>query len=253
MKVLLAMIATAVFAAGPAFARTTPQTPSQAPAQPARPTHVQPGVAAPNQQTQSAPAPATPQEPAPQKVDPEKEKAIRHLMDITGTAKLGNNMTEVVALQVKNAMSRRLPADKLDKFMSDFNQKLSTRSPSNEVVDAQVPIYAQHFSMEELQGMIQFYESPVGQQMVKALPDVLQESQKTGAEIERKAALDTLKDMSNDYPELKPMLPSDEQKPSLGPGGQPQPQSPKPQGSEPQQPQKPQSQPQPQPPAKPQE
>lgn len=230
MKLFLVMITAALFAAGPALAQT--------PAQARPPVHYQPGVAAPDQQAQSSPKPATPEEPAPQKVDPAKEKAIRHLMDITGTAKLGNNMTEVVALQVKNAMSRRLPADKLDKFMNDFNQKLSTRAPANEVADAQVPIYAQHFSIEQLQGMIQFYESPVGQEMVKALPDVLQESQKTGAEIERKAALDTLKDMSNDYPELKSMLPPDEQKPSLGPGTQPQPQSPKPQS--PQQPPKPQ-------------
>jgi uncharacterized protein len=233
MKLLFAMIAAAAFTAGPAWAQTP------APAGP--PVHYQPGVTAPEQQTQSSPKPAaTPQEPAPQKVDPAKEKAIRHLMDITGTAKLGNNMTEVVALQVKNAMGHKLPADRLEKFMTDFNQKLSARAPSNEVADAQVPIYAQHFSMEELQGMIQFYESPVGQQMVKTLPEVLQESQKTGAEIERTAALDTLKDMSNDYPELKSMLPSDEQKPSLGPGAQPKPQSPRPQTPQPQQPSKPQ-------------
>jgi uncharacterized protein len=225
MKVRFAIIAAVVFCAGPALAQQTP-----APANP--PVHYKPGVAAPSaeQPAEAAPKPATP-EPAPVQVDPAKEKAIRHLMDITGTSKLGNNMTEVVSLQVKNAMSRKLTGDRLDKFMTDFNQKLNTRAPSNEVADAQVPIYAQHFSLEELQGMIQFYESPVGQEMVKTLPEVLQESQRTGAEIERKAALDTLQDMSNDYPELKSMLPPGEQKPSLGPGGkpQPEPQSPKPQ------------------------
>jgi uncharacterized protein len=237
MKLLFAIVAAVLFAAGPAPAQQTPGPATPAP-------HVQPGVAAPSaeQPGEAAPKPATP-EPAPVKVDPAKEKVIRHLMDITGTAKLGNNMTEVVALQVKNAMSRRLTGDRLDKFMTDFNVKLNNRAPSNEVADAEVPIYAQHFSLEELQGMIQFYESPVGQEMVKALPEVLQESQRTGAEIERKAALDTLKDMSNDYPELKSMLPSDEQKPSMGPGEQPkpQPQSPKPQTPQPEkQPSKPQ-------------
>jgi len=218
MKFSLAVMI-AMFAAGPALAQS------------AQPVHTQPGVAASS--TQQSPQAQSPMA-APQKVDPAKEKAIRHLMEVTGTSKLGDNMTEAVSFQVKNAMSRRLPADRLDKFMADFNQKLSAKGPSTEVVDAQIPIYAQHFSMEDLQSMIQFYESPVGQRMVKALPAVLQESQRTGAEIERAAALQTLKDMSGDYPELKSMLPADEQKPSLG---APQPQ-PKPQA--PQQPPKPQ-------------
>jgi uncharacterized protein len=222
MRVCLVMTIATMFATGTAFAQS------------AQPTHTQPGVSASSaQQGQAPPSMAAQQQPAPQKVDPAKEKAIRHLMDITGTAKLGDNMTEAVSFQVKNAMSRRLDPGKLDKFMTDFNQKLTARAPSNEVVDAQVPIYAQHFSMEDLQSMIQFYESPVGQRMVKALPQVLQESQRTGAEIERGAALQTLKDMSNDYPELKTMLPPDQgaKPPSLGtPQPQPQPQSPKPQG-----------------------
>jgi uncharacterized protein len=227
MKFRFVMMLAAVFAAGPALAQT--------PAQAGPPVHQQPGVTSPAP-TQPAMAPQEPAQP-PQKVDPAKEKAIRHLMDITGTSKLGDNMTEVVAMQVKNAMSRKLPPDRLQKFMDDFNQKLSAKGPANEVADAQVPIYAQHFSMQELQGMITFYESPVGQLMVKSLPEVLQESQRNGAEIERTAALETLKDMSGDYPELKSMLPPDEQKPpSLG--------TPQPKPQTPAQPPKPQSKPQ---------
>ena len=222
-------IAAGLFLAGSALAQIAPRPPA----------HVQPGgppASAASPQPSAAPAAA----PAPVKVDPAKEKAIRQLMDITGTGKLGNNMTEVVAEQVKSAMSRRLPADRLDKFMTDFNQKLNAKSPASQVDEAQVPIYAQHFSLDELQGMIQFYQSPVGQQMVKQLPDVLQQSQVQGAAIERKAALDTLKDMSNDYPELKSMLGPPEQQP--GPGSQP-PGSLKPKQPQSQQPSKPQSQP----------
>lgn len=232
MNLRLTAIAAGLFLAGSALAQIQPQAPA----------HVQPGVpasqaAAPpsaNQPTAAAPAPVA--------VDPAKEKAIRHLMDVMGTAKLGNNMTEVVSMQVKNAMSRRLPADRLQKFMDDFTQKLTAKSPASQVVDAEVPIYAQHFSLEQLQGMIQFYESPVGQQMVKQLPDVMQQSQMAGATIERKAALDTLQDMSTDYPELKSLLPQDQSNP--GAGSQPpgslkpkQPDQPQPQSQQPPKPQ----------------
>jgi uncharacterized protein len=225
MKFRPALIIAALLVAGPALAQT--------PAQP-QPVQHQPGVPAasstpPLQKPQTAPV--TPQQPAEQKVDPQKEKAIRHLMELNGSSKLADNMTEAVSLQVKNAMSRNLPAERLQKFMDDFNQKLTARSPANEVASAEVSTYSQHFTMEDLQGMIQFYESPVGQRMAKALPQVMQESQKNAADIERNAALATLKDMTDDYPELKTMLPG-EQKPSLAPGAQPQPPSAKPQTPE---------------------
>ncbi|HTS12071.1 MAG TPA: DUF2059 domain-containing protein [Candidatus Limnocylindrales bacterium] len=158
-------------------------------------------------------------------VDPAKEKAIRQLMDLNGSAKLGENMTEVLTSQVKSAVGRNITGDRLQKFMSDFSEKISARSPAGEVNNAEVPIYAQHFSMEDLQGMIQFYQSPAGQKMAKLLPQVLQESQQAGATIERNVAITTLREMSNDYPEIKPMLP-EEQRPSLNPGSQPKPQSP---------------------------
>jgi uncharacterized protein len=192
---------------------------AQAPTQTGQPDPHQPGVA--RSQSEQGVTPVRPGPPAEQKVDPDKEKAIRHLMDLTGAARMGSNMTEMISKQVQSAMSRNLPAERLQKFMDDFNQKLNVRAPATEVADAQIPIYAQHFSMDDLQGMIHFYESPVGQRMLKMLPQVLEETQNTGADIERSAALATLKDMSTDYPELKTMLPPAEQKPSIGPGGQP--------------------------------
>lgn len=228
MNFRFAAIAAGLFLAGSALAQVQPQ--------PQAPVHVQPGVPA-----SSAAAPPAANAPgAPVQVDPEKEKAIRHLMDVMGTAKLGDNMTEMVSEQVQNAMSRRLPADRLQKFMGDFKQKIGAKSPATQVEDASIPIYAQHFSLQELQGMIQFYESPVGQQMVKQLPDVMHESQMQGAAIERKAALDTLQDMSTEYPELKPML-GQQENPS-GPGGSQPPGSLKPKQPQSQQPPKPQPQ-----------
>jgi uncharacterized protein len=212
---------------------------AQAPSQSSPPPQHQPGIAAPSAQSQAKPqVPSTTPGAAPAKVDPEKEKAILHLMQITGASKDGDNMTMLLSTQVKNAVSRSLTGDRLQKFVDDFNSKLSAKSPSNEVTTAEVAIYAQNFSTEDLQGMIQFYESPVGQRVMKALPQVLQQTQREGATIERAAALNTLREMTGDYPEIKPLLP-DEQRPTLAPGTQPQ-QQPKPES----QPPKPQTQPQ---------
>jgi hypothetical protein len=215
---------------------------AQAPSQSAPPQH-QPGVPAQSAQPSELkplPAAGAPAATA-EKVDPEKEKAIRHLMQITGSS--GENMTANMASQVKSVVGRTMSGDRLQKFVDDFNQKLSAESPAKEVDNAEVPIYAEHLSLEDVQGMVQFYESPLGQRVMKALPQILQETQQRGQAIERTAALSMLRDMSADYPEIKPLLP-EAQKPSMAPGAQPpqpkpqlQPQQPKPQTPPPQQPQ----------------
>jgi len=237
MKHPLALIGAILFVAGSTLA----QAPSQS-----APTQHQPGVPAQSAQPSelkplpAAGAPAA----AAEKVDPQKEKAIRHFMEITGSSKMGENMTENMASQVKSAMGRSLSGDRLQKFIDDFNQKLSAESPAAAVDNAEVPIYAEHLSLEDLQGMIQFYESPMGQRVMKALPLVLQETQQKGLAIERNAAYSMLREMSGDYPEVKPLLP-ESQKPSMAPGAQ-QPQAPQPKPQlQPQQP-KPQTPPQPQ-------
>jgi uncharacterized protein len=233
MKYKVIMIGAALFTASSVFAQAS----GQSSAQPNRP-----GLSAPPAQTEAKPqTSAAASGPTAAKVDPEKEKAIRHLMEITGAAKDGDNMTMLLSSQVKTVVSRSLTGDRLQKFVDDFNTKLSAKSPSNEVTSAEVAIYAQNFSIEDLQGMIQFYESPVGQHVMKALPEVLHQTQQQGATIERTAAYDTLREMTADYPEIKPLLPG-EQKPSLAPGTQPQqPQSkPESQQPKPQTPQQPQ-------------
>jgi hypothetical protein len=216
MKHPLALIGAMLFVAGSTLA----QTPSQS----APPQH-QPGVPAQSAQpSELKPLPAAGVPATADKVDPEKEKAIRHLMEITGSS--GENMTANMASQVKSVMSRSMTGDRLQKFVDDFNQKLSAESPAAAVDGVEVPIYAEHLSLEDVQGMIQFYESPLGQRVMKALPQVLQETQQRGQAIERNAALSMLREMSGDYPEIKAMLP-ESQKPSMAPGAQP-PQAPQP-------------------------
>lgn len=164
----------------------------------------------------SADAPPPPLE----KPDPAKEAAVRHLMDITQTDKMGDNIAAAIKNQVRQVMSRALQPDKLSQFMDAFSQKLSASAPSTEVTDAVVPIYARHFSTEEIQGLIQFYESPLGKKVVSAMPQVTQESETAGIQIDQRAAMTILRGMQDEYPELKQMLPPENGAP--GAAGPPQ-------------------------------
>jgi hypothetical protein len=91
-------------------------------------------------------------------------------------------------------------------------------APTSAVLDAEIPVYEHYFSMEDIQGLIKFYESPLGQRVVKSLPDVVQRTQQAGLQLDQKAALDVLRSMSTEYPELKTMLPPEGGAPPPGAG-----------------------------------
>lgn len=199
MRLRNALMAAVLFTAGPAIAQT-----------PASGTQQKPAPGAPVQPGQTAAAPA-------EKLDPAKEAAIRHLLEITGETKEGENINAGMTGRVKEVMTRALPADQLPKFMDTFSQKFTASAPPSAVTDAVVKIYAQHFSLEDIQGVTKFYESAVGQRMVKEMPDVARESQSVGMQMDQKVVIDVLRGMSDEYPQLKQMLPPDPEHPAPAP------------------------------------
>jgi uncharacterized protein len=204
MKLRMTLIIAIFCAAAPAWSQTQPGTAA------APPQHI-PGQPA----TKTAGAAAT-DKPA-EKLDPAKEAAIRHLMDITETSKMGDGLHSAITAKVRDAMSRALPPEQLPKFMDTFSQKFAANAPSNAVTDAMIPIYAKNFTMEDVQGLTKFYESALGQRVVKVLPEIVQQSQAAGVQIEQPIAISTLRSMETEYPQLQQMLPPDPSAPAPSP------------------------------------
>lgn len=221
MKIQTALIVAAFCIAVPAGAQTPIPSTQQKPMQ-----H-QPGTPATHKPSEPAPDQAQRPEPggaAATKPDPAKEAAIRHLMDLTQTSNLGDNIQSYITSQVRTGLARALKPDALPKFMDEFNQKFVSAAPASSVTEAMVPIYASAFSTEDIQGLIQFYESPLGQRVVKNLPAVDQQSQAAGVRIEQTAALAILRGMSEEYPEIKQILPPEtgQEAPAAEPPAAPQ-------------------------------
>jgi hypothetical protein len=200
MKLGIALIAAALLTASPLLAQTPPGAAQQKPA----PT--QPGQ----------PAAATPVVPS-EKLDPAKDAAIRHLLEITGVSKEGEDIAAGWTDRVHTGMSRVVPADQLPKFMETFSTKFNASAPPSAITDAMVAIYARHFSIEDIQGVTKFYESPLGQRMVKEMSDVSRESQTVGLQMDQKIVMQVLWSMADEYPQLKQMLPPDPSKPAPAP------------------------------------
>ena len=215
MKLQSALILAVLSIACPAMAQTSSRDMKQD-----QPPQHQPGTRA---------KPAEPATPAPsaaptaEKADPAKLAAIHHLMEITATSKMGDNITNGITSQVHSVMGRAIPADRLQKFMESFSQKFSQAAPASAVNDNTAAVYARHFSMEDIQGLTKFYESPLGQRVLKSLPEAQEEAYSSGQQMDQQAAMQILRGMSDEYTELKQMLPPDPTKPEPKPAGAPTP------------------------------
>jgi hypothetical protein len=190
-----ALITMSLLFAGAAMGQTT--TPAPTP----KPAPHQPGVPA-----QPPVATQVPAKAPSGKIDPAKEAAIRRLMEITQSSKLGDNIDAFISNQVQAGVTHALAADKVPQFMTAFSQKLAASAPPSAVATAMVPIYDKSLSLEDIQGLNQFYASPLGQRTLKALPMIVRETEEMGTQMQQKAALAVLQSMSDEYPELKPML-----------------------------------------------
>ncbi|HET9228001.1 MAG TPA: DUF2059 domain-containing protein [Thermoanaerobaculia bacterium] len=100
-----------------------------------------------------------------------KEQDIRRMMELTGAAKL--------AEQIMDQMIVALNQEGTDKaFWDSLRAEFDTQS----LLSKTIPIYDKHFTHEEIKGLIAFYESPLGSKLIEKLPAVTQESMAVGME-----------------------------------------------------------------------
>ncbi len=105
--------------------------------------------------------------------DPAKATTIRHLLDLTGAARLALSGMEAM-VPAQRAANPQIPAA----FWAAFLARARRALP--QLVDSLVPVYASHFSQAELDQLVRFYESPIGKHLSEVQPLILQESMQVG-------------------------------------------------------------------------
>lgn len=155
-------------------------------------------------QEKAAPVkPQSPAQPSANATPPAKEASIRQLMELTGVTGLGAQMMKTGIEQFRASVTESQPDNPrakqfIDAFVAGFQKHFDPESLTEKVV----PIYDKYLTEEDLQGLLQYYRSPLGQRMLKAQPEIARESQQAGFLLGQKAAQDTLEDLKNDYPDF---------------------------------------------------
>lgn len=117
-------------------------------------------------------------------IEPAKLAAIQQLMEVTGSARMGVQfsqlMTQQMFMSIKAAKPDMPPRTfEIIKAESDrfFAEKISEPGGLMEQI---YPIYDHHFTLDELRAMLAFYDTPVGKKMVSSLPLIVTEAAQLG-------------------------------------------------------------------------
>lgn len=116
-----------------------------------------------------------------QDVSAEKKAEIEKLLQTTNALHLGQQFSAAITAQLSNTLRAKhanVPQKVLDVLPQEVNAVISENIPV--LKEIMVNIYAQHFTLDELKGLNQFYSTDLGRKLISTLPSALQESMAAG-------------------------------------------------------------------------
>ena len=114
-------------------------------------------------------------------VSAEFESDILRLMELTGAKLLGQQMGAAVSQQIVDAIRESQP-DFPDRAAVIVQEVVVEQLKDDALWDRLVPIYAKHFTHEEIRQMIAFYQTPLGKKTIEVMPQLMADSVKAGQE-----------------------------------------------------------------------
>lgn len=138
------------------------------------------------------------------KADPAKEADIRQLLQVTGMAELAQRQMGQMADQVKPLLERSLPpGERRHEIVEAFTRKFLARANSEGLIQQVIPIYDKYLTDDDVKAVLRFYKSPVGQRLLKVMPEMMKESSAVGQQWGEQLTREVLQEMAQEYPELR--------------------------------------------------
>jgi len=106
------------------------------------------------------------------------DAAVRQLLEKTGASVNGGRLIEQLFDTFKKGLPMVPPA-----VWDELRAQLATE----EFVDLQVAMYEKHFSLDEIRGLLAFYQSPVGKRYLEEAPGLMRDGLAMGQEFSRRA------------------------------------------------------------------
>ena len=153
---------------------------------------------------------ASPQQAGPAstaKIDPAKEAAIRKLFEIQGTRKAMEQVISGMGENMKPTLQKMLPpGDYQEKLIGLFFEKFQSKLKVDDLVALSIPVYDKYFSKEDIDGITQFYQTPIGKKVLSVLPQVLIESQTSAMHMGEEIGRQSMMEVLAEHPDIEKAL-----------------------------------------------
>jgi hypothetical protein len=124
-------------------------------------------------------------------------------MELVGVRDLVRDGANTAIEQSREKLLATVPNnDKGQAFVNAFAASYEKKFDVGLVTEQLVGIYDQHFSEDEIKGLLQFYGSPLGQKVAVEMPKIGRETQAATRAASAKAAKDALAEMKQQNPEI---------------------------------------------------
>jgi hypothetical protein len=149
--------------------------------------------------TAATPAPS----PGQLKIDPAKEADIRRLLELTGAAAAITQAMDGAEKSIKPLMTNAFPPGEYrEKLIDLFFAKFRSKFDVHTAMDLAVPVYDKYLSHDEIKGLIQFYETPLGQKALDVMPRASGELREQGTKLGETIGRDSMVEVLAEHPDL---------------------------------------------------
>jgi len=137
-------------------------------------------------------------------IDPQFKASILKLLDVTHAMALGQQAAKTVLAQLRPTLVSSLPpTPHREQIVDAYAEKLTALLVGPEVVDRLAGVYARHLSPDDVNSMIQFYDTPAGQHALASMPQIMAESQQIGANAAQENIPRIFGELCTQFPELR--------------------------------------------------
>ena len=118
-------------------------------------------------------------------IDPEKAAAIRELLEVTGAQVNRKELTRTFTgqlISVLQANNANLPERAMAIISDEVDAVVEEQLKSEALQMKMYRIYARYFTLEEIEGLIEFNRSPIGAKANRVMPILMRESMSAAQE-----------------------------------------------------------------------
>ncbi|HEX8299145.1 MAG TPA: DUF2059 domain-containing protein [Rubricoccaceae bacterium] len=108
-------------------------------------------------------------------------KDVRELIEITGAAALGAQMSEQMLTSLRPLFDQAYPDVPIDVLNALF-EEMRVEVGQADMAALVGPVYERHFTHAEIKGLLAFYKTPLGQRSIELMPVIMRESMAAGQE-----------------------------------------------------------------------